>query len=135
MSVSLQGFHLFVLQGKHFAKFSVHCRLILMGYATKYLSLDMCHTELVGCLWKGSTDGILYDLQRIGNDQVNPFDAPFLQRLKLFFLAYGPFCGKVDYSEHFPASVLQHPQHGIVGLLGYLPVPAGGDKGGVNVDG
>lgn len=135
MSVSLQGFHLFVLQGKHFAKFPGHCRLILMGYATKYLSLDMCHAELVCRLRKGSTDGILYVLQRIGNDKVNTFDSPFLQCLKLLLPAYGPFRGMVDYGEHLPASVLQHPQHGIVGLLGYLPVPAGGDKGGVNVDG
>ena len=135
MSVSLQGFHLFILQGEHFAKFLGHCRLILMGYATKYLSLDMCHAELMCCLRKGSTDGILYALQRIGNDKVNTFDASFLQRLKLLLPAYGPFRGMIDYGEHFPASVLQHPQHGIVGLLGYLPVPAGGDKGGVNVDG
>ena len=78
MFVSLQGFYLFVFQGKHFAKFPGHCRLILMGYATKYLSLDMCHTELVCCLRKGSTDGILYALQCIGNDKVNPFDSPFL---------------------------------------------------------
>ena len=93
MSVSLQGFHLFVLQGKHFAKFPGHFRVILMGYATKYLSLDMCHTELVGCLKKGSTDGILYALQRIGNDKVNSLDAPFFQRLKLLFPAYGPSVG------------------------------------------
>ena len=135
MSVSLQGFHLFVLQGKHFAKFLSHSRLILMGYAAEYLSLDMCHAEQVCCLRKGSTDGILYALQRIGNDKVNTFDSPFLQRLKLLLPAYGPFRGMIDYGEHFPASVLQHPQHGIVSLLAYLPVPAGGDKGGVNVDG
>ena len=134
MFVSLQGFHLFVLQGEHFAKFLGHCRLILMGYATKYLSLDMCHAEL-GSLRKGSTDGILYALQRIGNDKVNPFDTPFLQRLKLLFPAYDPFRGMIHYGEHLPASVLQYTQHGIVSILAYLPVPAGGDEGGVNVDG
>ena len=68
-----------------------------MGYAIEYLSLDMCHAELVRCLRKGSTDGILYALQRIGNDQVNPFDSPSLQRLKLLFPAYGPFRGVIDY--------------------------------------
>ena len=106
-----------------------------MGYAIEYLSLDMCHAELVRCLRKGSTDGILYALQRIGNDQVNPFDSPSLQRLKLLFPAYGPFRGVIDYGEHFPASVLQHTQYSIVSLLGHLSVSAGGDKGGVNVDG
>ena len=32
-------------------------------------------------------------------------------------------------------AVLQYPQNGIVSLLGNLPVPAGGDKSGINVDG
>ena len=41
----------------------------------------------------------------------------------------------IDNGEHLPAAVLQHPQNGIVSLLGHLPVPAGGDKGGINVDG
>ena len=46
-----------------------------------------------------------------------------------------PRWGVIDYSEHLPAAVLQHPQNRIVSLLGHLPVPARGDKGGINVDG
>ena len=57
------------------------------------------------------------------------------QCLKLVFPAQGTLSGVIDNREHLPAAVLQHPQNGIVSLLGHLPVPAGGDKGGINVDG
>ena len=57
------------------------------------------------------------------------------QCLKLVFPAQGTLSGVIDHGEHLPAAVLQYSQNGIVGLLGHLPVPAGGDKGGINVDG
>lgn len=135
MFVSLQGFHLFVLQGEHFAKFLGHSQLILMGYATKYLSLDMCHTELVCCLRKAAQTAFSMPCSASETIRSIRSTPPFLQRLKLLLPAYGPFRRMIDYGEHFPASVLQHPQHGIVSLFAYLPVPAGGDKGGVYVDG
>ncbi|KJJ86138.1 transposase [Prevotella intermedia ZT] len=39
-----------------------------MGHAAKYLSLDVCHAELVCGTGEGRADGILYALQCIGND-------------------------------------------------------------------
>ena len=41
----------------------------------------------------------------------------------------GTLGGVIDNGEHLPAAVLQYSQNGVVGFLGYLPVPAGGDKG------
>lgn len=68
LSVSLEGFHLVVLQWKHLTELLSHCQFVFMGHAAKYLSLDVCHAELVCGTGKGCADGILYSLQRIGND-------------------------------------------------------------------
>ena len=135
LSVSLEGFHLVVLQWEHLAELMSHCRLVLMGHVAKYLSLDVCHAGLVCGTGEGRTDGNLYALQCIGNDQVYLLDASLPQCLKLVLPAQGTLGGVIDYREYLPAAVLQHPKYGIVSLLGHLPVPAGGDKGGINVDG
>lgn len=135
LSVSLKGFRLVVLQWEHLAELLSHCRFVLMGHAAKYLSLDVCHAELVCGTGEGRTDGILYALKCIGNDQVYLLDASLPQCLKLVFPAQGTLSGMIDNREHLPAAVLQYSQNSIVGLLGHLPVPAGGDKGGINVDG
>ena len=66
--VSLKGFHLVVLQWEHLAELLSHCRFVLMGHAAKYLSLDVCHAELVCGTGEGCADGILYPLKCIGND-------------------------------------------------------------------
>lgn len=59
---------------------------------------------------------------------------PVPQRLKLGVPAHRPLGGVAHHQEHLAAAVLPYAKDGVVRLLGHLPVTAGGDERGIDVE-
>lgn len=134
MFVPPQGIHLFVLHAEHLLKLLRYGRLVLVGHAVEYLPLEMGDAELVRRRGKSRADGILDALQGIGDNEVHPTHSPVPQRLKLGVPAHRPLGGVVHHREHLAAAVLPYAKDGVVRLLGHLPVTAGGDERGIDVE-